>query len=49
MTYTFDIELSSVDVETGTVIETITLQMGSEGTTPYNKGVKDLNLLKIVV
>jgi hypothetical protein len=46
MTYTFDIELSSVDVETGTVIETITLQMGSEGTAPYNKGVKDLNLLK---
>jgi hypothetical protein len=46
MTYTFDLEISAIDVETGSVIETITLNIGSEGSTPYNKGIKDKNELK---
>jgi len=46
LTYTFDLEMSSIDVETGSVIETITLNLGSEGSTPYSHGTKDINALK---
>lgn len=46
LTYTFDIEMSAIDVETGSVIETITVNIGSEGKTPYNNGTKDINALK---
>lgn len=46
LTYTFDIELSAIDVETGSVIETITLNIGSEGKASYNNGSKDMNALK---
>lgn len=46
MTYSFNLELSAIDVESGAVIETINLNISVQGKTGYNGGKKDTDSMR---